>query len=451
VVEYTRRGALALIAGGSAMLLVGSDGSPDTEAERVAAVNIAADGSAFLTLSGLEQGKTYDEPHEVTLTNSLGKDLDGTNLISTDAGDLELRDSASGGSSQTLNPGPLADGNSYTFEVVLATGESGDVTDDVVLDLDSSDGDSVTVDRTITVNQKTSGRLVYGRSADLKVYNAVQDNETDPPDSNSVEVIGANAADVVGDGNVDIPYADSTGMYVTSVSASSDTQIFSESSFTPGIKTQKTRLSVGKWPPATLSGNLILFAVENNTNRIYAADGNGNTEEILKTGNGVGGVSGVADIDGDGKVEMVFVDSSQQLRYLNQDGSTQKISNGGVGSNNSAGFGPPADFTDNGNPRIPFIDGSQNPALVTAGGNKTILNSSGIAKKAAVAPVDVDGDDELEFLFLGNSSGKIRWLDDVGGSNTPKGPLTVDIDNDATGEEIVPDEKLGLNSGVDLQ
>lgn len=447
--KYTRRGALALIAGGSATLVIGSDGNPNTEAERATAVDVAPDGSAFLTLSGLEQGKIYDEPHEVTVTNNLGKDLDGTNTVSTDSGDLELR--TSGSSSQTINPGSLADGDSFSFEVILASGESGEVTDGVVLDLKSTGGDSVTVDRTITVNQKTSGRLVYGRSKDMKVYNAVQDNEADPPDSNSVEVIGANAADVVGDGNVDIPYADSTGMYVTSVSANTDTQIFSESSFTPGIRTQKTRLSVGKWPPATLSGNLILFAVSNNTNRIYAADGNGNTEEILKTGNGVGGVSGVADIDGDGKVEMVFVDSSQQLRYLNQDGSTQKISNGGVGSNNSAGFGPPADFTGDGNPRIPFIDGSQNPALVTAGGNKTILNSSGIAKKAAVAPVDVDGDEELEFLFLGNSSGKIRWLDDVGGSNTPKGPLSVDIDNDGTTEDITPDEKLGLNSGVDLQ
>jgi hypothetical protein len=45
----------------------------------------------------------------------------------------------------------------------------------------------------------------------------------------------------------------------------------------------------------------------------------------------------------------------------------------------------------------------------------------------------------------------VRWLDDVGGSNTPKGPLSVDIDNDGTTEDITPDEKLGLNSGVDLQ
>jgi len=426
-------------------LVVGSDGNPETEAGRVTDIDTASDASAFLTVNELKQGKVYEEPHEVTITNSLGKDLDGSNTVSTDSGDLELRESSSGSSSQTLDPGALADADSYTFEVILASGQSGNVTDDVVIDLNSTVGDSVRIDRTVTVSQKTSGRLVYGRSSDLRVYNAVQDTESDPPDSGSVEVIGANAADVLGNGDVDIPYADSTGMYVTSVGASTDTQIFAESGFSPGIKTSKTRLSVGKWPPASLSGNLILFPAKNNTNRVFAADGSGNTEKILQTGNGVGGVSGVADIDNDGQVEMVFVDSSQQLRYLKQNGTTTKISNGGVGSNNSAGFGPPADFTGDGTIRIPFIDGSQNPALVTAGGNKTVLNSSGVARKAAVAPVDIDGDDELEFLFLGNSSGKIRWLDDVGGSNTPKGPLEVG------GVEIVPDERLGLNSGVDLQ
>jgi len=302
------------------------------------------------------------------LTNNLGKNLDGTNSISTESGDLELKENPSGSASQTIDPGDLNDGDSYDFEVVLASGKSGNVTDDVVVNLNSSEGDSVVADRTITVNQKSSGRLVYGRSSDLRVYNAVQDNENDPPDSGSVEAIGANASDILGNGDVDIPYADSTGMYVTSVGASSDTQIFAESSFSPGIKTSKTRLSVGKWPPASLSGNLILFAIENSTDSIYSADGSGNTKRILKTGNGVEGVSGVADIDGDGQVEMVFVDSSQQLRYLNQDGTTTKISNGGVGSNNSTGFGPPVDFTGDGTIRIPFIDGSNDPALVTAGG-----------------------------------------------------------------------------------
>jgi hypothetical protein len=430
------------------MLILGSDGNPNSEAERATTVDVAPDSSAFLGLSGLKQGKVYEEPHEVTVTNQTGKDLDGNNVVSTDTGDLELRESSSGASSQTINPGALANGDSYTFEIVLSTGESGNVTDDVFLDLNSTVGDSISIDRSITVSQKTSGRLVYGRSTDLKIYNAVQDNEADPPDSGKVKAIGANAADVLGDGDVDIPYADNKGLFVTSVGAGTDTQIFGNSG--PNIKASKTRLSVGVWPPASLSGNLILFADSSSSN-IYAADGAGSTEQVATPPNGVGGVSGVADIDGGGKKEMVFVDSSQQLRYLNQDGTTTKISNGGVGSNNSAGFGPPVDFTGDGTIRIPFIDGSQDPALVTAGGNKTKLNTSGLARKAAVAPVDIDGDGEVEFLYIGNSSGKVRWIEDVGGSNIPKGPLSVDIDNDGTTEDIIPDEKLGLNSGVDLQ
>jgi hypothetical protein len=446
VSEYTRRGALALIAGGSITLIVGSDGNPNAELKRTSDIDIAPDVSGLLELSGLKQGKVYDEPNEVTVTNSLGKDFDGSNTIYTVTGDLELRENPSGNISQTLSPSSLNAGDSYSFEIVLASGQSGNVTDDVVVDLNSSDGSSVRVERTITVNQKTSGRLVYGRSSDLRVYNAVQNNESDPPDNGFVEAIGANAADVLGNGDVDIPYSDGTDIFVTSAGSASDTKVYSPSGTDPAVLTSKTRLSVGKWPPSSLSGNLILFA-DANTNHVYGVNKNGNVDQLTpgSYGNGANGASGVGDIDADGQTELVFVDSSQQLRYLEQNGNTQKISNGGIGSNNSAGFGPPADFTGDGKVRVPFVDGSQNPALVDAAGNKDILNSSGIAKKAAVAPVDIDGDDELEFLFLGNSSGKIRWLDDVGVSNTQKGPLSVG------GTQIIPDEKLGLNSGVDLQ
>jgi len=406
-------------------------------------LDIAGDSSAYIGINELDPAKVYKEPHDVTITNSTGINLDGSNQIATVAGDLLVRESSSDPDTQTIDPGTLNDGDSYSFQIILGSGKSGQVTDDVVIHLEDTDGSSVDIERTTTVEAKTSARLSYGRSSDIRVYNAVQDAEEDPQDNGSVEAIGANAADILGNGDTDIPYSDGSDMFVTYVGASSETRIYSPSGSDPGILTSKTRLSVGPWPPASLSGNMVMFA-DDGKNHIYGVDENGNTEQLTpgSYGNGAEGASGVADIDGDGKVELVFVDSSQQLRYLNQDNTVNKINNGDIGSNVSSGFGQPADFTGNGSPRVPFVDGSQNPALVDDAGNKETLNSSGVARKAAVAPVDIDDDGVLEFMFVGDSAGKIRWIDDVGGSNTVKGPLSVG------GTEIVPDEDLGLNSGT---
>ncbi len=74
---------------------------------------------------------------------------------------------------------------------------------------------------------------------------------------------------------------------------------------------------------------------------------------------------GVADIDTDGSDEIIFFAESQEIRYLNQDGNTEKVQTGGVGSNNRSGIGPPADFDGDGVLKVPFIDGSQNPTPIT--------------------------------------------------------------------------------------
>ena len=111
-----------------------------------------------------------------------------------------------------------------------------------------------------------------------------------------------------------------------------------------------------------------------------------------------------------------------------------------MGSNNGSGIGPPADFDGDGVPRVPFIDGSQNPTLITSDGVKTRLNRNGVAKKAGVAPVDIDADGDLELLFFGNDEGKIQYVDDVLGSNTIE---TLKVE----GSTVSPEEKIGLGFG----
>jgi hypothetical protein len=423
-----------------------------TNADRDSEIDVAGDADGVLRLTDFSQNPVYQAPHEVTVTNNTSQTLDGNNYVTSRNGALQFRTPGSGSSAATLqlSTSGLPPNNSTTFEIVTGPNSTGQVTDTVTLSFESRSGLSVTVVRDITVEFKSGGQLVYAvgngsGNGNIRVYDAVNDVVNDPPNSNDADIIGANAADIVRGSDADIPYLTKGGgnedIFFTHVGASNATSVRKGNK--PRLKKQKTRLTLSEWPPATLSGTLLL-AADNNTSKILAFDSNGNDETLATPSNGCGGVAGVADIDGDGSVELVFVDSSQQMRYLEQNGNTVKIPNAGVGSNNSTGFGPPVDFDGDGTIEIPFIDGSQNPAVVTAGGNKTILNSNGVAKKAAIAPVDIDDDGTPELMFLGNSSGNIRYVDDVLGSNTVK---TLQIN----GSPVTPLEKVGLNSGIDTQ
>jgi hypothetical protein len=427
-----------------------------TNADRVSNIDVSGDANGVLQLTDFLEnpGSVYQAPHDVTVTNKTSQTLDGNNFVTSQSGTLQFRDPGSQSNTTTLqlSTSGLSPGSSTTFEIVTGPNSTGQVTDTVTIHFETSSSDIlVDVTRDITVEFNSGGQLVYAvgsgsGNGNIRVYDAVNDVVNDPPQTADADVVGANAADIVSGSDADIPYLTKGGnnskdILATWVGASSD-KIISKGK-KPKLKKQKTRLTLSKWPPASLSGNLVLSA-DNNSSKIIAIDGNGNTETLASPGNGCGGVAGVADIDGDGSVELVFIDSSQQMRYLEQNGNTVKISNAGVGSNNSTGFGPPVDFDSDGTIEIPFIDGSQNPAVVTASGNKTILNSSGVAKKAAVAPVDIDDDGTPEFMFLGNSSGNIRYVDDVLGSNTVK---TLQIN----GSPVTPLEKVGLNSGIDTQ
>lgn len=405
------------------------------ETLRKAGISTSADGDALLALDGFDSGVVYEEPQEVTVTNQTGVVLDD-NEVSSAAGDLRFRQPGSDDSSDTLQLDDLTDGENDSFEIVTAPDRTGEVTDTVTLSYGGSGGVSIEVVRDITVEFNAGGQLVYVVNGSIQVYDAVNDNLRTPPHSTTPEVIGATAVDIVDDSNADLPYTDNgRTVYATWVGADSDTVIYDGNN--PKPKKQKTRLSVGPWPPSSLSGDLVLSAAHNSSS-IIGISPDGTTDTLADVE--CDGVAGVEDIDGDGELELVYVNGSQQIYYLEQDGTTRKIENGGVGSNNSTGFGPPADFG-RGRVEIPFVDGSNDPALIDSEGNKYRLNSNGIAKKAAVAPVDIDGDGALEFMFLDSGTGEIRYIDDVGGSNSVE---TLEID----GSTVTPDEKVGLNSGA---
>jgi phosphotransferase system HPr-like phosphotransfer protein len=349
----------------------------------------------------------------------------------------------------------LASGENREISVSTASTETGKVSGVIQLIATSvEDGTNIEAIRQLTLKSEPEGAdkelLIYAlknppsdpsSNGSIRVYNPATDTVRDPPQTESASALG-DTADIVGDSTVDIPYLTKQGsnrVYATTVGESSDTKIPKQNSNKPKIDPNKpTRIAVGEWQPAGLSGKLILAG--SNQGNIAGVNADGNAEVIARPGNGCTAVMGVADVDDDGNNEIIFFDGSQEIRYLNQDGSTEKVPTGGVGSNNGSGIGPPADFDGDGVPRIPFIDGSQNPALITGDGVITRLNKNGVARKAGIAPVDIDADGDLELLFFGNDEGKIQYVDDVLGSNTIE---TLKVE----GSTVSPEEKIGLGFG----
>ena len=447
---FTRRRVLTGLGVGFVAAGVSGTGAFESaEAPRTSTIQVVGDSDAILALQAFKQSETYDSPHEVTVTNDTGTTL-SDNTVSSDAGKLEFQTDSTGPAS-TLTLPELSNGESGTFEIVTASGESGDVSDDVMLSYAQSDEISIEVTRNITVSSNSPGGLVYAIEGDVRVYDAVKDEELSPPNSTDADVIGASAADFTAGDSPDIAFAPGNeGMYSTEVDATSENTIRSTSPSDHDILKQKTRFALAKWPGIDdsngtgVESNEYVIVYASKSEDIFAMDADGNTEKIVSSSDGAAGAAGVADIDDDGEKEMVFLDSSQQLRYLNQDGSTSKIANGGVGSSSSTGFGPPASFESFSNVQVPFIDGSSVPSLVDYDGNKTTLASD--AKKAACAPFDVDDDGKLEFVFI-DSGGNIAYVDDVGGSNTVKKLVIGDGVNGGTDVTRAPDVSAGLNSG----
>ena len=442
---FTRRRVLAGLGVGFVAAGVSGTGAFESvEAPRTSTIQVADDSDAILKLEDFKESGTYDEPHQVTVTNNTGVKLSGDNTVSSANGKLEFQQGSKGPKSTLTLSEELSNGESETFEIVTASGE----TDDVTLSYAEPDEISIEVTRNITVSSNPPGGLVYAIGGDVRVYDAVEDEELDPPNSTNADVIGSSAADFTAGDNADIAFASTSkaGMYSTEVDANSENEIKGESPSDHSILKQNTRFALARWPGIDDTNStgvepneyVILYASKGED--IFAMDADGNTEKIESPSNGAAGVAGVADIDPDNKKKMVFLDSSQGLRYLNQNGSIRKMGVQ-VGSDSSAGFGPPASFENFSNVQVPFIDGSSVPSLVDYDKNKTTL--AGNSKKAACAPFDVDDDGKLEFVFI-DSDGNIAYVDDVGGSDTVKKLEIGGID----GNTRTPDPSAGLNSGT---
>ncbi len=357
-----------------------------------------------------------DQEVTVTLTvTGAATDYGNLSLSGTDVGDSTSYSLLNGESTEVdfdTDCDTSIVGENVTFDVsVEGTGVSGTISSAVPIEDAACGTDGIR-------------GVVYAGSSSRELHTARNGSKTSygPQD---IQVTGPQTKDLDGDGELEIPYVnDST--YVYAIDRSKGVTVLFNASKHSGISnvaTDKSRMAVGTWNNSAIS----VFFTNKNQEHIYRAD-TSSAERVISPPNSVRAVAAIFDIDEDGADELLFVDGSQQLRYVEEDGSTiVEIQNGGVGENNGLGVGSPADFDGNGTPRVAYIDSSGYLSLITADGTKTILTEGGSkiqADKAPVAAFDWDGDGETEIVYVTGS--KLYLADDVGDGTASTSRILVD-------------------------
>jgi hypothetical protein len=295
------------------------------------------------------------------------------------------------------------------------------------------------VDPTVTTGWAcTPGTVLTGGSGgQIRAVTPGEDPITLSATTN-LDALGNTDVDVTDDGRSDVPFVtDSNEVAITN--GTNETTILASSSDISGtIEGSNTRLGVGAWNGHDES----VYFVNENHDTIYRVEPGSSPVAVATPGNGAQAVLGPGDADGDGDRELLFADGSQQLRYVEPGGGgTEKIENGGVGSNNGIGSGSIADFDDDGTVTVVTIDGSNDLKLVsepTSQGGEGTRTISGVdAAKAPISIADVDGDGDSEIMYT-DTNGYLKYVDDVSGS-----PTTSFV-RDASGDKIDADDATGI-------
>lgn len=289
------------------------------------------------------------------------------------------------------------------------------------------DGDTTYTLASFMVDRITSGGVIWSCMADtlftsdstgLLAISGDNGSSTALSATSNVEALGPPQTDLTGDARRDVPFINGSGVLKLTNATNETTTLATSNDISGTIESSKTRIGVGSWNGSGPS----VFFINQNHDTIYRVSASGTPKVVATPGNGAQAVVGVGDIDGDGADELVFADSSQYLRYLESDGTTNKTEQGQTGSNNGIGAGALADFDGDGTVSVVAVDGNGNVKFVgeasSEGGEGTTTLTSTDAKKAPITAADVDGDGAPEIVYVGNDNGKLKYVDDVGNTNT---------------------------------
>ncbi|MFB6137996.1 MAG: hypothetical protein ABEJ42_06615 [Halobacteriaceae archaeon] len=213
----------------------------------------------------------------------------------------------------------------------------------------------------------------------------------------NAEAIGPLKRDLDGDGRLEVPYVDGQNDLVIIDAANESDVLVSDAG--------KRHLAVGEWGNATLDTETSVFYVDNgdgNSYRYTPGDPSGERNELaVDAARNVKAVAGVADYDGDGDADVVFVDNDGHPAYFD-DGAVHRPGVHAVGNSAPYGVGEPRDMDGDGRVRLPSINPTrgENVVVVSEDGDTTALAGADYAKKAPVVAIDWTGDDRKEVVFV---------------------------------------------------
>ncbi|GAB3420899.1 hypothetical protein GCM10027435_24170 [Haloparvum alkalitolerans] len=209
------------------------------------------------------------------------------------------------------------------------------------------------------------------------------------------------AADLTGDGTLQVPYMNSNGdLFVVNVTDGNTTQVASSAVQSP------SRMAVGTW-----NGSFGILAANSDDDIVrfhYNATADAWNETTVKSSADAQAVLGVADYDGDGDDELVYVNSNPYVAYLSQSGETTTVGSVTIGQgSNVYGAGAPANLDGTGDVRVPVVSSSAAPGLLDSESNLEVLDDTDGQKKPVTA-ANWSGGPEKELVWM-TSSGSISY------------------------------------------
>ncbi|GAB7012899.1 DUF7266 family protein [Halolamina salina] len=237
--------------------------------------------------------------------------------------------------------------------------------------------------------------------------------------------IGPKQVDFDDDGVEEVPYVTASNeLKLVDSNGQVQTLTGGDAAYSPQQNSYGTVVGVGEW-----RGETSVFYMNrsdtggNDEATIYRVSPGSGPEKVTVGGSGVeaNAIAGVGDINDDGDADLVYVGTSQRIRYIDDNTTVDTGTN--VGTAVGIGVGAPRQFA-NGEPdRVPFVGGSDNVKLLRhTDGSSTVTALTGGAAPTFVAAIDFVGDDRLEVVYVDGSDGTLRYVTLSGATGTIYGP-----------------------------
>ncbi|GGM70433.1 archaellum component FlaG (FlaF/FlaG flagellin family) [Halarchaeum rubridurum] len=267
------------------------------------------------------------------------------------------------------------------------------------------------------------GIVVYAGDASL---NSIRYDEASVTThrSNEPQVVGSATVDFDGDGTFGVPYVQNDTLHLVDGTDAPQTL--------PGDPpSSESHLATGSWNG---SGPSVFYVGPNKDLRRTGPDATSGTlvAEVSST-QGAGSVLGVADYDGDGTRDIIYLGSSGGLYYVSPDETPASV---GVSAANTYAAGQPTEFYGDGTVYVPYIGGSGYVHLADSDNNKRQLTTETKASNTGLSVDDVDRDGEPEVVFVDSSSStSLRYVNADG---------TTGYVHDADGQRIPVNKGVGI-------